>query len=119
MATSQKIELIPYEELHYDLENPRLPLELHGKNESELAQHYSKEAEIYELAVSMLENGFFAHEPLIVIKNGDKGYVVVEGNRRLTAIRLLLEHVTTEGLNSPALPLHAEHITHITAINLR
>lgn len=34
------------------------------------------------------KNGFFPGEPLIAVKEGDK-YTVVEGNRRLTAVKLI------------------------------
>src|SRR5262249_45833214 len=45
-----------------------------------------------ELAVSFVENGFWPQEALIVVKErlyGSLANVVVEGNRRLAALRLL------------------------------
>ncbi|KQQ68469.1 hypothetical protein ASF63_00165 [Microbacterium sp. Leaf320] len=45
-----------------------------------------------ELASSMIQNGFFDHEPLIVRTTPDpQKYVVVEGNRRFATIQILLQ----------------------------
>ena len=45
----------------------------------------------FELVDSLLKNGFIDYEPLVVKQNGDR-YVVIEGNRRLAAIREILGH---------------------------
>lgn len=48
--------------------------------------------ELDELIVSYLESGFWKHEPLIVVEEHDPGcdgLVVVEGNRRLAALKCL------------------------------
>ena len=51
------------------------------------------EGVVDELAASMLANGFFSHEPLIVLRpTTDTGkYLVLEGNRRFAAISILLQ----------------------------
>lgn len=50
-----------------------------------------KRFDIEKLAESIANNGFLKHERLIVAKyDGDK-FLVLEGNRRLTAVRLLRE----------------------------
>jgi hypothetical protein len=43
-----------------------------------------------EIAQSFVDNGFFQHEPLIVVEEGGEK-VVVEGNRRLAALIILLQ----------------------------
>lgn len=43
------------------------------------------------LIESFLENGFIEYEPLVVRQSGDK-YVVIEGNRRLAAVKHILSH---------------------------
>jgi hypothetical protein len=48
--------------------------------------HYAR-----ELVPSLVENGFIAYEPLVVKQEGDR-YVVIEGNRRLAAVRYILNH---------------------------
>jgi hypothetical protein len=42
-----------------------------------------------QLVASIVENGFLPYEPLIVRRQGDK-FVVIEGNRRLAAVRSIL-----------------------------
>ena len=91
-----------------DSENPRLPESVSsGKNQEELVKYIKKNYDVEELASSISENGYFKAEPLIAIPEEDfsndevgkyneyvkspesKKYIVVEGNRRLTAIKLL------------------------------
>src|ERR1700738_2224631 len=43
------------------------------------------------LLESFRKNGFIRYEPLVVRRMGDK-YVVIEGNRRLAAVRHILEN---------------------------
>ncbi|PAC27001.1 hypothetical protein [Flectobacillus sp. BAB-3569] len=107
---------IPYENLHLDPLNPRLPEENQGKDEVSICSALYKYFDIEELAFSMKENGYFDEEPLVavpqelpiyfsgiegddLVKNekylqyiNDKKtqFVVLEGNRRLTTIKLLL-----------------------------
>lgn len=75
------------QELALDPENPRLPEELQGAPQAQIWEYLYDEAVLSELEESMLENGFFQHEPLIVLPPGDGGQrIVVEGNRRLAAL---------------------------------
>lgn len=88
-----KTQMISPEELILDAKNPRL---YNGKNFNdsadphELVKALSDTADLEELIKSISENGYMSIEPLIVMKKGDK-YVVLEGNRRLAAIKLLTE----------------------------
>jgi hypothetical protein len=45
---------------------------------------------LLDLMGSIAEHGFFQGEPLLVVPRDDVSYLVVEGNRRLAAMRLLL-----------------------------
>lgn len=73
-----------------DPENPRLPQDLYGQSQSTLFDYLYDNATLDELADSMLDNGFFEHEPLIVLPPADDGTrIVVEGNRRLAALMLI------------------------------
>lgn len=86
------VQHIPVGSLLLDGENPRLPMRLHGRAQSELLDFLHKEGVLEELAQSYLDNGFFQHEPLIVLPAGEGGeYTVVEGNRRLAALKILHE----------------------------
>jgi hypothetical protein len=44
-----------------------------------------------ELALSMVHDHYWSHEPLFAVKQGPTDYVVIEGNRRLAAIKALLD----------------------------
>ncbi|HDL6712178.1 TPA: ParB-like nuclease domain-containing protein [Yersinia enterocolitica] len=87
MATAAGITYIPLSQLELDEENPRLP-EIAGRTQIEMMNYIATTTSIEDLMSAIAENGFFPGEPLIAVPKGDK-YVVVEGNRRLTAVRLI------------------------------
>lgn len=88
-----KTQMISPDELVLDAKNPRL---YNGRSFNDNAEHtelvkaLSDTADLEELIKSISENGYMSIEPLIVMKKGDK-YVVLEGNRRLAAVKLLTE----------------------------
>ncbi|MEQ1860415.1 MAG: hypothetical protein ABMA13_10805 [Chthoniobacteraceae bacterium] len=96
MAVSQDLQFTSLDELFLDPKNPRL-----GRHivEEELDQgELQKRVETWkvdELAVSFIENGqFWTQEALICVREKLKGrerLFVVEGNRRLAALRALHE----------------------------
>ena len=81
---------VPVDRLVLDYRNPRLiHLEETAADEDIIAQLYRAE-DLGELLQSIASNGYLDIEPLIVLAEGDR-LVVLEGNRRLAAIRLLRE----------------------------
>jgi hypothetical protein len=82
------LEDIKLELLMLDDQNPRLPKPLRGKNEKAIIEYMLMEASTLDLMLAIGQNGFFSGEPLLVVKEGEK-YRVIEGNRRLTALKLL------------------------------
>ncbi|MEM3452671.1 MAG: hypothetical protein QW835_03480 [Candidatus Hadarchaeum sp.] len=63
---------------------------MHGKSQEMLAKKLDRDCDPLPIGRSIAENGYFVEEPLVVIeKNSD--YVVVEGNRRLAALKFLLD----------------------------
>ena len=85
-----KVRHVPVANLLLDGDNPRLPERLHRGSQSELLDFLREEGVLEELAQSYLDNGFFQHEPLIVLRTDDPDkYTVVEGNRRLAALKIL------------------------------
>lgn len=78
--------------LHLDPENPRLPEDLQNADESNLLEYMVRDEALTELAESFADNGFFRHEPLLVIRQSgpEERYYVVEGNRRLATLLVLL-----------------------------
>lgn len=86
------ITSLPAETLELDPENPRLPEEKLGAPEHELLTWLNDEEVLTELASSMITNGFFAHEPVVVLPANAHGkHIVLEGNRRFGAISILLQ----------------------------
>lgn len=81
------LEFIELRFLELDAENPRLPESVERTPEAML-NHIALTTSIEDLMNAIAENGFFPGEPLVAIKQGEK-YVVVEGNRRLTAVKLI------------------------------
>jgi hypothetical protein len=79
---------VPLGKLRLDSENPRLPEQMQGHSQTELAVDLNMGYEAFPIAESIADQGFFGSEPLIVIPSPEKKgtYIVVEGNRRLTAL---------------------------------
>jgi hypothetical protein len=69
--------------------NPRLPEIDKRLSQNELIEELIKHEDVYEIAKSISEEGYYPVERLICIKEGGKRYVV-EGNRRLAALKLLI-----------------------------
>ena len=86
------VQPIPVGSMLLDGANPRLPEKLRGGSQSDLLDFLHEQGALEELAQSYLDNGFFQHEPLIVLPTVRQGkYTVVEGNRRLAALKILHE----------------------------
>ena len=85
---------LPLCQLHLDPENPRLPRARDSARASaDPLSDFLKRYNLLELARSIADKGFTPSyaEALLVIKHPSKAdhYVVVEGNRRLAALKLL------------------------------
>ncbi|HNN13407.1 MAG TPA: ParB/Srx family N-terminal domain-containing protein [Anaerolineales bacterium] len=76
-------------QLHFDPENPRLPEYIDGENENQILEWMLGDASLIELMGSIGEQGYFPGEPLLGYQRKDGIYIVVEGNRRLAATKLL------------------------------
>lgn len=85
----QEFKTIEVKNLLLDLFNPRLPKSKQGKDENVVIEYLLLEAATTELMESIGENNFFTGEMLLVIPTEAGKYVVVEGNRRLAAVKLL------------------------------
>lgn len=84
------IKLISIDDILLDEGNPRLP-ESVKRDQQSMRDYIAETTAIEELMEAIAENGFFPGEPLIVINHPTQAnaYTVVEGNRRLTALKLL------------------------------
>jgi ParB-like nuclease domain len=87
------------ESLDLDPQNPRLPEELAGSPQRDLLRYLSENLVLDELAQSFVDNGFFMHEPLIIMPSKKGRYTVLEGNRRLAALMILHGRLEAEELS--------------------
>ena len=88
-VTPPTMHYLPLAFLHFDLDNPRFPDSAKITNDSEAIDWMLRDASIIELMGSIGAQGYFPGEPLLVTKTSESLYIVIEGNRRLTAIKLL------------------------------
>ena len=83
------------DQLRFDETNPRFGGILQGRTQDGIRDylmgrpHYAS-----ELVDSLLENGFIPYEPLVV-RREDNHFVVLEGNRRLAAVKHILANLDT------------------------
>lgn len=91
-ATSEKVEV---ERLRLDRQNPRLIGEGENASEESIIARLYRSADLGELLQSISANGYMDIEPLIVMpedpQSKEGNLIVLEGNRRLAALRLLRE----------------------------
>lgn len=87
-----KLEYVSPEELEFNPDNPRFGGEVAGKSQDEIREYlFGEPHRAFELVESFLENGFIDYEPLVVARKGEK-FIVIEGNRRLAAIKEIRAH---------------------------
>jgi hypothetical protein len=72
-----------------DSKNTRIPSDRRSDDQRRLIQELLEKEDVKELAASIAKLGLFPNERLLVLAT-DRHYVVLEGNRRLAAIKLLL-----------------------------
>ena len=74
--------------LKLDLDNPRIRYRGSDMNQTQVIEYLLETEKVYELAKKISEEGYFVNEaPIICIENNKK--VVLEGNRRVSALKIL------------------------------
>ncbi len=100
-----KIEMVPISSLRLDDQNPRLATATEAADsQEEIVRALWVEESVNEVAHSIARNGFYAWEPLLIVPAPAGRFRVVEGNRRLAAVRLLLEPELRKRLKVTELP---------------
>lgn len=87
------IEDVSISDLQFDKKNPRL-VEFENTStitEENLVEILCRAMNVEEIILSLYHSGYFKNDPLIAIKEGNK-YIVIEGNRRLAAIKVITEY---------------------------
>lgn len=94
-GSEAKPEWIEVTQLYLDPDNPRLS---EGRftvdDQDAILEALWHEMAVDELVMSIAANGYFAHEPIFAERRADGRLVVVEGNRRLAALKLLTDPAT-------------------------
>lgn len=113
-AAGHEIGPVVVDQLKLDLDNPRF-VDLSFSEEAEMIDYLYANADLPELLLSILNSGFMDFEP-IVVKRGDN--VVLEGNRRVAALRLIKDAPLREklGIKLPATPTAAAMPKEIRAV---
>ena len=83
---------LPTAELHFDRENPRLAeyAITRAMSDDDIISLLWDAMDVKELVQSIEASGYFQHEPLIVTEENNEK-IVIEGNRRLAAVKALLD----------------------------
>jgi hypothetical protein len=90
------------DELHPDPRNPRIAEEEREFEDEPLLYAYlERHFDALVLAESIVEHGYFQSEPLIIAEEGEQ-WLVLEGNRRLTALAGLTRPEVRAAFRSPA-----------------
>lgn len=101
--------------LHLDERNPRLGRETHSRAPREIIQYLFEHDKALEIAESIATRGFFPNEPLLAIKE-DGRTIVIEGNRRLAALKTLREPGLLEGTYQRKIERLSRRITDLQSI---
>jgi hypothetical protein len=96
-------EYVSVDRLHLDSENPRIQQIGEGLGQEQILEILWREYSVEEVALSIAQNRFFPHEPLFAAEEGGK-LVVIEGNRRLAAVRILRDRRLREQLRATSVP---------------
>ncbi len=83
-------KMLPISDLLLDPENPRIP-DAKKNSQEDLAIYLDMGFDAFHIAELMASHGYFASEPMIAIPGENGKWVVVEGNRRLTAVKGLTD----------------------------
>ncbi|MCJ7577104.1 MAG: ParB N-terminal domain-containing protein [candidate division Zixibacteria bacterium] len=90
MEQPENISFKKLDDLLFDEENARFAGLQSKASQLDIAKNLWEEMHLDELIISIAVNGYYIHEPLLVIEK-QKKYIVVEGNRRLAAVKILLD----------------------------
>lgn len=89
-GTGAVVTTIKTEQLEFDPENPRFYRLNDASSETQVIDEMLDEEGVTDLMLSIGQKGYFEGEPLLVVSpSGAAPFIVVEGNRRLAAVKLL------------------------------
>lgn len=90
---NSNITYLKPEYLLFDTENPRMAQYEKTADENKILNDLWDNMAVNEIVMSILANGFFQNEPMYAIASPKQEgkYIIIEGNRRLAAVRAILK----------------------------
>jgi hypothetical protein len=100
------IRKIKVDKLFLDSENPRLAKSGEMTDDSEILKELYRRYDLKDLLSSLAQHGYFSEEPLIGVPRDSNAetFTIVEGNRRLAALKILLFEDVREMVGVKKLP---------------
>lgn len=98
-----QVRNIRLSDLYLDSRNPRILEPEQALSQRKLLEILWREFAVDEVALSIAANGYFEHEPLFATTVNGRT-IVVEGNRRLAAAKLLVDSELRNALGAGDLP---------------
>ncbi len=102
-SSPAKVEQLRTDDLYLDAKNPRLFGPTGKTDQTQLLRALWTNGALDELALSIAANGYFTEEPLFGVREGGK-VVIVEGNRRLAAVKILRDQSLQQTLKATDVP---------------
>lgn len=112
MTNPQKIQFISTSELNFDPENPRFYRLNDPSSVEAVIEEMLDDEGVQELMLSIGQKGYFEGEPLLIAADRNGKWIVVEGNRRLAATKLLNEEINPPKRRSASVKLIREEAQH-------
>src|SRR6266849_9097568 len=110
--------LVPTHQLDFDPNNPRLIEDgIKNPTDAEIIMALSDSADLAEVVESIALNGYIDIEPIIAQKVGSC-WKVLEGNRRLAAIRILQDPSLAKGTGITPPSIGAENLKTLKEITV-
>src|SRR5438477_4130101 len=112
---------VPPEQLRFDFNNPRLTDEVGSlpSTEDEMIDFFQRTADLDELLHSIAENGYLPFDDIVVVVIEPNVYRVLEGNRRLAAVRLYKNREIAERLKIELPTITAEKLATLNSIPVK
>lgn len=100
---------MPTSGLHFDPDNPRFYRLNDASSVDAIIEEMLDDESVQDLMLSIGQKGYFEGEPLLVSRHQDGRLIVVEGNRRLAAVKLLNGEISPPPRRKAGLAqIHAE-----------
>ena len=94
----------PLSELFFDPHNPRLLTDFDDDDQTRMFRYLITDIGVDDLLQSIAASGLFNADPIIVKDRPGGGHYVIEGNRRVAALKLLTGERPNDQLPLPTIP---------------